>query len=74
MLTSCAGYASFMRSLELHGVNSCIEGNLVVGSLLTGGFGSLHIWTGTGKNNAIECAYELQGQRRIGTVYMHKGD
>lgn len=50
-----SSYASFIDSLEEHEVNSCVEGRVVVGSVLTGGNGSLHVYTATGGQSVLDC-------------------
>lgn len=55
LLTGCAGFSSFTADLNKRGVASCVEGNINVGSVITGGSGMLHTYTGTGGQAVGEC-------------------
>lgn len=52
--TGCSSYASFIETLNSRQMNSCVEGQIVVGSMLSGQ-GMLHVYTATGGQNVVEC-------------------
>lgn len=57
---SCSSYASFIETLNERQLSSCVEAHIVVGSVLTGGNGSIHVYSATGGYAVADCIKELK--------------
>jgi len=58
-MVNCTSYASFIETLNSRQVNSCVEGNVIVGGLMNSGM--LHVYTATGGQLVGECIQHFKG-------------